>query len=78
MQINSEALGAATEFVIRDGAGGTVLWRVKISAAGLVGGIPIVISTPLMSSPNTLLEIATLTASITGAVYFNSQGITGL
>jgi hypothetical protein len=78
MQINSEALGAATELVVRDGAGGPVLWRVKISAAGLVGGIPIVISTPIVGSANTLLEVVTLTASVTGAVYFNAQGFTGV
>ncbi len=35
LQVNAEALGAATEFAIRDGAGGTVLWRIKIPATGL-------------------------------------------
>ncbi len=67
-------LGTATEFVIRDGAGGTVLWRTKISTAGLVGGLPIEFDPPLFSSVNTLLEICTLTASGTGAVYCNVQG----
>ncbi len=27
LQVNTEALGAATELAIRDGAGGAVLWR---------------------------------------------------
>lgn len=77
IQITSDALGAATEFAIRDGAGGTVLWRIKINTAGLLGGIPIVISTPLVGTANTLLEVVTLTASVTGAVYFNAQGFAG-
>ena len=74
--IVSEALGAATEFVIRDGAGGTVLWRTKIGTGGVTREVTL--NTPLASSANTLLEVATLTASVTGAVYFNAQGITGL
>jgi len=74
IQISAEALGAATELVIRDGAGGTVLWRTKIGTGGLTTGEPIVFSTPLNGSTNTLLEVATLTASVTGAVYVNAQG----
>jgi hypothetical protein len=74
IQLMAEVLGTATEFVIRDGAGGTVLWRTKISTAGLVGGLPIEFEPPLFSSVNTLLEICTLTASGTGAVYCNVQG----
>lgn len=76
VSINADALGAATEVVIRDGAGGTVLWRVKIQT----GGLPlthIVFPSPLRSSPNTLLEVVTLTASVTGGVYFNATGYVG-
>lgn len=77
LQISAEALGAATELAIRDGAGGTVLWRTKISTAGLTSGEVIGFLTPIIGSANTLLEVVTLTASITGAVYINAQGITG-
>lgn len=73
IQIMSEALGAATELVIRDGAAGPVLWRTKIPASGLPT-TNIDFPSPLKSTANTLLEVATLTASVTGAVYFNAQG----
>ena len=72
LQIASDNLGAATELVIRDGAGGTVLWRGKRDTAPPVTSV--VFQTPLKSTANTLLEIATLTASITGSVYVNAQG----
>jgi hypothetical protein len=71
--IMAEALGAATELVIRDGAAGTVIFRTKIPATGLVT-TNIQFPTPLKGTAATLLEVATLTASVTGAVYFNAQG----
>lgn len=74
LEISSEALGVATEVVIRDGAAGSVLWRTKIGIAGLIGGRAIVMASPIKSSVNTLLEVVTLTASVTGAVYLNAQG----
>lgn len=75
LQIASDALGAATEFAIRDGAGGTVLWRTKIGTAGYVNGYQAQFPSPICGAAvNTLLEVVTLTASITGAVYFNAQG----
>lgn len=74
IQINAEALTNATELAIRDGAGGTVLWRMKIGTAGLLGGRDIVFPTPLKGTANTLLEVVTLTASGAGAVYVNAQG----
>lgn len=77
IQFSAEALGAATELVIRKGAGGTVLWRTKIGTGGLVNGREIVFPTPLPSDANQLLEVCTLTASVTGAVYFNAQGFVG-
>lgn len=73
LQLSSDALGAATEVVIRDGAGGAVLWRGKVSTAGL-SPISIPLPSPLKSSANTLLEIATLTATVTGGVFINLQG----
>jgi hypothetical protein len=71
--IMSEALTAATELVIRDGAAGTVLFRIKIPVTGLVTN-QINFPTPLKGTAATLLEVATLTASVAGAVYFNAQG----
>lgn len=76
LQIESDALGAATEVVIRDGAAGTVIWRTKIGTAGVTGGISVTFPTPLKGTAATLLEVATLTASVTGSVYINAQGFT--
>lgn len=78
LHVVSEALGAATELAIRDGAGGTVLWRIKIGTGGIPAGVPFVFPTPLFSTANTLLEVVTLTASVTGAVYVNATGFTGI
>lgn len=74
LQLSSEALGVATEVAIRNGAGGPVLWRIKIGTAGLAGGMSIIFSDPIKGSVNTLLEFVTLTASLTGGVYMNAQG----
>jgi len=73
LQIQSEALANASELAIRDGAGGTVLWRIKIPVTGL-DLKQIKFGDPLKSTSSTLLEVVTLTASGTGAVYFNAQG----
>jgi hypothetical protein len=75
VQVMAEALTTATELAIRDGAGGTVLWRTKIPTGGLPT-MNIVFNNPLKSTANTLLEVVTLTASGAGAVYFNAQGFT--
>jgi hypothetical protein len=74
IQIVAEALGTASEVAIRDGAAGTVLWRQKIGTGGQTNGLAINFQTPLRGTANTLLEVVTLTASGTGAVYFNAQG----
>lgn len=74
IQMEVSALTNATEFVIRDGAGGTVLWRLNLETAGVKGGFMVVFPTPLKSTANTLLEICTLTASGAGAAWFNAQG----
>lgn len=74
LDLMAEALGAATEVAIRDGAGGAVLWRTKIGNGGLVSGRTIRFDPPLRGTANTLMEIVTLTASVTGAVYANAQG----
>ena len=70
------ALGAATVLAIRDGAGGTVLWRLSLPTTINPAGWNFIFPTPLRSSVNTLLEVVTLTLSATGAVYFNCQGYT--
>lgn len=74
IQIDTATLGAGTELAIRDGAGGTVLWRcgLKTTAMPLVS---VSFPTPLKGSQNTLLEVVTLTA-VTGDVLFNAQGYT--
>lgn len=76
IQVSSDTLTNATELAIRDGAGGTVLWRIKIPTTGL-GPCSFTFENPLRSTANTLLEVVTLTASGAGAVYFNAQGFTG-
>lgn len=72
-QVSSDALGTATELAIRDGAAGTVLWRIKVGTAG-ISSYHIGFGIPLKSTANTLLEVVTLTASGTGGVYINCQG----
>lgn len=72
-ELEWEALGAATDFVIRDGAAGTVIYRTRIGTAAGRKTVNLL----LKGTANTLLEVATLTASVTGAVYFNAVGYTG-
>jgi hypothetical protein len=75
IQIQHAPLGAATEFAIRDGAAGTVLWRISMPLTTAEGPQSYTFDPPLrQAAVNTLLEIVTLTASVTGAVYFNAQG----
>jgi hypothetical protein len=76
IQVQAEPLGSATDLVVRDGAAGAVLWRMRIPT----GGLPLTdiqFAQPLRGTAATLLEVATLTASGTGAVYFNAQGYSG-
>jgi hypothetical protein len=76
LQVMAEALGAATELAVRDGAAGTVLWRTKITTAG-AALFQVNFDVPLKGTANTLLEVVTLTASVTGAVYVSAQGYQG-
>jgi hypothetical protein len=69
-----EALTNATEVAIRDGAGGTVLWRTKVGTGGLLGGRHIYFPNPLVGTAATLMEVLTITASGAGACYFNASG----
>lgn len=73
VDISADALGTATVFAIRDGAGGTVIWAHKIQTAGLAEFSKSFLS-PICSSTNSLLEIVTLTASTTGTVFAQLQG----
>lgn len=72
LQISHATLANATELAIRDGAGGTVLWRMTLGTTA-VECLPIQFATPLMGSYNTLLEVVTLT-SAAGDVLVNAQG----
>lgn len=77
LQIGNDTLGTATELVIRDGAGGTVLWRLKLqTTANALRSIEF--KTPLKGTAGNLLEVCTLTASTTGGVWVNAQGYVGL
>jgi len=67
--VNSHAT-VSTEFSIRDGASGTVLWRQNLVAAG--GGLSVTFPTPIRGSAATLLEVVCGTTG--AAVYFNAQG----
>lgn len=77
LQIATDTLGAATELAIRDGAAGTVIWRTKLQTTSLPL-LNITFPVPLKGSAATLLEVVTLTASVTGAVYVSAQGYTAL
>lgn len=73
MQLDWDALTNATEVAIRDGVGGTVLWRGKLPA-GAVGRRDVSFPCPLKGTAATLLEVVTLTASGAGGVFVNLQG----
>ena len=68
------ALGTATVLAVRDGAGGTVLWRLSLPTTINPAGWDFTFPTPLRGSANTLLEVVTITATTTGTVWFNAQG----
>lgn len=72
MQLQTATLGNATEFCIRDGAAGPVLWRTQLQTTAMPL-LTIDFAVPLKGSTNTLLEIITL-SSATGGVYCNLQG----
>jgi hypothetical protein len=72
--LSHDTLGAATEFVLRDGAAGTVIFRRKLQTTAIESAT-LDFRTPLRSSANTQIEAAELTA-VTGGVYLNCQGYT--
>lgn len=71
LQVAHATLGAATELAIRDGAGGTVLWRMTLGTVANEN-IGVWFDPPLQGS-SALLEVVTLTA-VTGGVHVNAQG----
>lgn len=73
LQIATDTLGSATELAVRDGAAGPVLWRGKLQTTSLPL-LTINFDPPLRGTAATLMEIVTLTASITGGVFVNAQG----
>lgn len=77
LTINTTAFGASVPVVIRDGAGGTVIWSGNVPTAGWLQPVNIQFAIPLRSTANTLLEVATPTANTSGTVWLSVQGHTG-
>lgn len=72
IQVQTATLGGATELAIRDGAGGTVLWRTQLQTTAMPL-TTIMLDSPISGTAATLLEVVTLTA-VTGGVFVNVQG----
>lgn len=72
IQIAHATLSAATEFVIRDGASGTVIFRCTLGTVAN-DGVSYKFSQPIKGTAATLVEIAAIT-SVTGGIYANLQG----
>lgn len=72
IQIAHATLSAATEFVICDGASGTVIFRCTLGTIAN-DGVSYKFSQPIKGTAATLVEIAAIT-SVTGGIYANLQG----
>lgn len=78
LQIIATGITVATELLIRDGAGGTVIWRFPISTAGIPLGISIPFPSGLAASFDTAIEInCSVAAGVGSAIYVNAQGMVG-
>lgn len=78
LNIGHDTLGAASEFVIRDGAAGPVMFLMKLQTAANEGASEIAFTPCLRGSANTLVEVATTTtATVSGGTYVNLSGYTG-
>lgn len=77
INIGHDTLGAASEFAVRDGAAGAVLFRMKLQSTANEGNSEINFWPCLKGTANTLLEVVTLTATVSGGVFFNASGYTG-
>ena len=78
LNVGHDALGAATELAVRDGAAGTVIFRMKLQTAANEGASEITFAPCLKGTANTLMEVVTLTATVTGGVFVNASGYTGI
>ena len=77
IQISHPALGAATILAIRDGAAGTVIWAMQLNITTPHPGFSVALAPGLVkSTAATLLEIVTLTATVSGGVCVSVQGHT--
>lgn len=76
-QISTTMFGASVPLAIRDGAGGTVIWAQVVPTAGWLTPVTIAFPVPLRSTANTLLEVVTPTANVSGTVTLDCQGHTG-
>lgn len=73
IQVTHALLGAATELAVRDGAAGTVLWRASLATPAVEGG-SYNLTPAICGTANTLMEVVTLTATVTGGVVVSAQG----
>ena len=73
IMVSNSTLATAGEFVVRSGAGGTVLWRIAFPT-GAFTGVAFHFKTPLVGAVGALLEICTPVAIATGNIYCNVQG----
>lgn len=76
LTVSHDTLSAATELVIKDGAS-TVIYRGKLQTAAVEGGSEVIFDPPLRGTANTAMNVALLT-SVTGGVYVNATGYTGV
>jgi hypothetical protein len=76
VQISIGSLSAATELVIKDAAGGAILWRCMLPNGVPMIAVPIHFDRPLACALNGIPQVAILTAA-TGGVFLNAQGYTG-
>ena len=77
LQLASDTLGAATFVEVRDGAGGTILFTAKVQTTGLAAIQSLRFDPPLKGTANTLMEIVTTVATVTGGFTVSAQGYQG-
>ncbi len=75
LEIDHDVLGAATEFVVKDGSS-TVIFRGKLQTAAIERPGSLKFDPPLRGSVNTALNFQIVTA-VTGGVFVNAQGFVG-
>lgn len=77
LNVGHDALGAASELAVRDGASGTVIFRMKLQTTAIEQPASLIFSPCLRGTANTLMEVVTLTATVSGGTYVNATGFTG-